>query len=119
MTTFIDGMAKNTILSLQRAPVFLRVTMRFEQGKPVFDALDQLDDTPTPEETLFAYQVSGAVGGAFIDGRDAKTGKRFGRYEPIATYRLHHTQPADEIMRDNKKWGDWVLTQASETEVPL
>ena len=103
MITFQGGPASGLTLELQRAPMFLRVV---HNGK-TFDALDQLDDKPEPGETIFTYKIIGQPGYAFIDGRDKKTGERFGRKTAIAKYEFYYTQPSDEIMLDNDKWGAW------------
>lgn len=129
MTRFEDGPCKRAILHLQRTPIMLRVTMVFHHGngertgfgewdgQPTFDALDQLDDVPKPEEKIFVYRLKDHSGVRFVDGRDKKTGKRWGRSERIATYALYPTQPGDEILRDTAKWQQWCTElQASETK---
>ncbi len=105
MTTFEDGPAKDKILSLARAPVFLRVTEK--DGK--FDALDQVEDTPRPGEFMHVYKLVSYDGGAFVDGRDKKTGKRTGGYMVIARYKLYSEQPSQDTLGDTKKWQEWTL----------
>jgi len=56
MTTFKDGPAKGQTLMLRRAQMFLRVV---QDPKGTWDALDQPDDTPKPEERLYAYRIDG------------------------------------------------------------
>lgn len=90
--TFLDGPAEGVKLSLQRLVLFLRV-VRSESGS--WDALDLLEDQAEPGETIFVYRHNGTEGSAFVDGRDPKTGKRWGRVEHIASYRLHSVQPPD------------------------
>ncbi len=104
MTRFLDGPAAGVCLELQRAAMFLRVVQGNDNK---WDALDQLEDTPSQTETIHAYIIKGEPGFAFVDGRDRKTGKRIGRRMVIAEYVLFQPQPSDEIMRDNDKWGDW------------
>lgn len=104
MTKFFSGPAHGQVLSLASAPRLLRVT-RTADGK--IDALNAPDDSPRQDETITVYRLKEQNGGCFIDGRDPKTGKRFGRFETMAQYVLHDTQPADEVMRDNVKWRQW------------
>lgn len=59
MTRFEDGPAAGVNLSLRRAPMFLRVVQNNQTGE--WDALDQLDDTPEKNETIFVYKVHGEV----------------------------------------------------------
>lgn len=107
MSNFIDGPAKGVTLSLSRAPVFLRVVLA--NGK--WDALDQLSDTPRPEEAIFVYRRKTDPITAHIDGRDPKTGKRFANWMSIADYLFHHTQPDDKTLRDTAAWQAWCHSQ--------
>jgi len=102
MTTFEDGPAKGVVLMLHRSPRFLRITVRPMPGtgKPFpWDALDQLDDTPTPDETLHVYERTDT--GAVIHRR--------GTYGclPVASYRYVADQPADADMRTTEAWRRW------------
>lgn len=108
MVTFVGGPADSNGLSLSRAPVFLRVTMN-ALGK--IDALDQLDDTPTKDEQIFVYKLVKDEGGAFVDGRNQKTGKRYSYFTKIAQYKLYFCQPDDATMLDNAKWQAWVAAE--------
>lgn len=90
---------------LRRAVKFLRVV---ESGGK-FDALDQLTDTPRPEETIYAYEVVGEVGMMHLNKRGG------GGFYPIATYRLVTSQPTDAQMRRNDAWRDWCLRTARQT----
>lgn len=103
MTRFTDGPAAGKTLCLRRAPVFLRVVIDGED----IDALDQLDDKPEPNEKLYVYIRDGDAGSVHIDGRDPKTGKRFGRWMMTAKYKLYATQPDDATLRDFAKWSEW------------
>lgn len=107
MITFVDGPAAGVKLSLARLPHFLRVTF---DGKK-YDALDQPDDKPTANERLYVYAFNSHEGAAFIDGRDPKTGKRFGRVEHVASYRFHSIQPPDSEIRSAQSWSDWCYSQ--------
>lgn len=108
MVTFDDGPAAGARLSLQRSPLLLRIV---QNAKDQIDALDQLDDVPESDERIAVYLLVRNDGNAFIDGRDPKTGKRFGRREAMASYELYDPQPTDEQARDPKKWHDWCATQ--------
>ena len=114
MTRFEQGPAHGKFVSIKRLPMFLRVTID-AAGK--VDALDQLDDEPRADEKLFVYRmIPGSESHCFVDGRDPKTGKRWGRQESGARYRFVESQPDDETLRDKAKWGDWVQrTYAAET----
>jgi len=108
MSKFIDGPAKGTNLSLGRSPYFLRAVRA--PGKP-WDALDQLDDEPSPDEEIHVYRLASTPMTAHIDGRDPKTGKRYGRWMSIADYVLHDEQPSDRIARDKAAWQAWCAGQ--------
>jgi hypothetical protein len=116
--SFIDGPAHGKTLMLKRAPVFLRVTLaHYNQEEVQIDALDRLDDKPDTTESLFAYRLVKHEGNAFVDGRDPKTGKRWGSATAIATYRLVETQPDDATMRNYDSWKAWCeATWAAEKE---
>jgi len=79
------------------------------------DALDLLADFPKPNESVHCYIMAGPPGPTgFIDGRDPKTGRRWGHPFASATYRLHETPPADAIMRSNHAWAAWVNEHAEQ-----
>ncbi len=114
MTNFLDGPAAGITLMLRRAPLFLRVTYDktfasavCKKGRTEWDALDMLDDTPAAHEFLYAYRREGNAGSVHIDGRDSKTGRRFGRTYTTAEYVLVQEQPDDETMRSAEKWQAW------------
>jgi hypothetical protein len=102
MTTFTNGPADGQILMISRAPHFLRVV----ESAGEFDALDQLDDKPTPEEAIHVYEIVGQPGMAFVDGTDPKTGKRFGRRVCIATYN-YVGEVSDARIRETEDWKAW------------
>ena len=108
MSKFQGGPADGKQLELGRAPHFIRVVVS-DGGK--IDALDQLDDTPTEFEKPFLYSKVSDDGSCHISGRDQKTGKRFGRWLQMATYRFVEFQPPDATMRSTKLWQDWCLSQ--------
>jgi hypothetical protein len=112
MTHFEDGPAKGQILTLGRSPVFLRVV----EKDGTWDALDQVDDKPAVGERVHVYRLHGSTGTAFIDGRDPRTGRRFGRAVSIANYRLHTNQPGDEVTRSVSNWRAWCEQEGTRKE---
>ena len=102
MTQFDDGPAKGQALSLKRACKFLRVT---EAGGK-FDALDMLEDSPRPEEKLYAYQISEFRGTAHI-----YRGRHGSGFFAMASYKIVSNQPSDAQMRDPKLWDEWCKQQ--------
>ncbi len=112
MTTFEDGPAKGQTLMLHRATIFLRVVVDDKASGMLWDALDQPDDVPKATEKLYAYQCTGVRGSAFVDGRDPKTGKRFGNRVPITSYKLVKPQPTDAEMRSTFGWQKWCKEEA-------
>ena len=97
MTRFADGPAKAQTLMLKRAPFFLRVT----ECKGKFDALNEVEDTPRTDETLYAYQLVEMPGWSFVDGPKCR-----GRYA-TSNYRLVSDPPDDATMRNNMSWTKW------------
>lgn len=119
MTKFVDGPAAGQSLMLRRAAMLLRVTRkRFaleahpqpHQKSPQFDALDQPDDTPNPDEEIFVYVNTHTRSGTCHMRFGGNQKNRSGFYA-MAEYRLYEVQPADEIMRDNTKWRAWCEEQ--------
>lgn len=99
MTHFEDGPAKGQTLMLKRAPHFLRVV----ETDGTWDALDQLDDQPEPQEKIYAYRRVGKPGMVHINtGR-----KNHGGFFSMAAYRFYSEQPADSQMRDSEQWQQW------------
>jgi hypothetical protein len=103
MTAFEDGPAKGQTLMLHRAPRFLRVTE--DNGK--WDALDQLADTPRPNEKLFVYEIVGEPSWIHIYKRGPGSG-----FYTRASYRFVAQQPEDETMRHTPAWRDWCVDHA-------
>lgn len=108
MTRFEDGPAKGQTLMLKRAPFLLRVTRKKLLGDVLFDALDQLTDEPTPDEELFAYELTARPGWSFVDGSKTR-----GLYA-IGLYKLCEPQPSDEEMRSNSAWSAWCNTEENQ-----
>lgn len=95
MTTFENGPAVGQTLKLARAPKFLRVCRAPDL---TFDALDQVEDTPKPEEALIPYELVGEPTRAFI---------RPGGLVIFCRYRWIPDGPDDAVMRDAEKWRQW------------
>jgi hypothetical protein len=116
MITFHNGPAHGVNLSLRRAPFFLRVTYCRDDGKDVFDALDQPLDQAAENENLFLYRIRPIrMGMAFIDG--TRNGKRCGWSSIITEYEYVPLQPADSTMRDNDRWVKWCEAQSLRPKV--
>ncbi len=105
-TQFLDGPAEKVALSLRRAPLFLRVS--FDPAAQKWDALDLLEDEPFDGEKIFVYRREGEPTLCFVDGRDPKTGKRYGQKLAIGRYRFFASQPDERTLKDNDKWQAWV-----------
>ena len=107
MIRFLDGPAAGVGLLLRRAPVFLHAVQDAE-GK--WDALDQLDDRPSPGETVYAYRQSSHTGYIHIN-----TGRREGHgFYRVATYRLCPDQPDGMTMHDTALWRGWCLAHRND-----
>lgn len=102
MTTFKDGPAKGQTLMLQRAPVLLRVVRDDNLNK--WDALDQLDDTPSPHESIFVYRM--VEGPTFMHIRRDRRHGGSGIFRG-GVYAVLDEQPEDAILRDTSRWRDW------------
>jgi hypothetical protein len=101
MTRFINGPAHGQNLMLRRAPVFLRVT---DDGTK-FDALDQHDDNPEPNERIYCYVMTQYLGGTHLLIRGKN--RAAGGFYASAEYTFIEEQPTDEEMRDNARWRRW------------
>lgn len=106
MTQFIDGPAQGKTLMLQRAPHYLRVVIG---GTGEVDALDQLDDTPLPTETLYAYEMVGEP--SFCHVQRIVNGRRAGGCYRGGRYRIVSQQPTEAQMRSSESWREWVSAQ--------
>lgn len=102
MIQFLDGPAKGQLLILERLPHFLRAVRSVDGA---WDALDQIDDEPRPDEAIYAYVMVGEPGIMHVDGR--RDGKRWSRTSKTATYRLCEHQPSDGVMRTAEFWRAW------------
>ncbi len=117
MTKFLGGPANGRTLMLKRQPLYLRVTcVQSESFDPIsWDALDQIDDEPSEHETIYAYRLTKQEGRAFVDGRNPKTGKRWGGNYAIGAYTFIDEQPPDEAMRTRERWEEWVQADHART----
>ena len=107
MTRFTNGPATGVTLLLRRVPIYLRVVAKQRQcGRPEWDALDQVDDTPTSDETLYAYRKVSDDGTVHIN-----RGRHGSGFYAIATYEFIEPQPSDTTMRDTQQWRDWCYAQ--------
>lgn len=113
MTRFIDGPAAGQTLMLKRAPVFLRVV----QGEK-WDALDQPDDEPLENETVYAYQLAEAPGHVHLSTR-GQNGKRGGGFYPLANYKLCEEQPTKTEMIVTGDWRAWCYRHAEQVKLEL
>jgi len=108
MVRFLDGLAAGVVLLLHRAPPYLRV-VRSVDG--TWDALDQLDDMPAPDETIHVYRREGPASTVHVDYRRGRRGPSSAWYA-LASYRVVATQPGDEVVRSTPAWRGWCQTQA-------
>lgn len=109
MTRFEDGPAHGKTLMLKRAPQLLRVVVN-NDGE--IDALDQLDDTPGADETLFVYQLKPGTEPGFchILIRDRKGSGFYTSAEYI-----FHSQPSDADIRETDNWRTWCRANVDKT----
>jgi len=110
MSKFLNGPASGQFLSLSRSPFFLRAVLA-PSGK--WDALDQLEDEPASNEEIHVYRLDSTPMTAHVDGRDPKTGRRYGRWMSIADYVLHDEQPNDVTARNKSAWQAWCAVQGA------
>ncbi len=107
MTKFLDGPAVNVVLMLQRAPRLLRV-VRASGGE--WDALDQVDDTPSDDEAITVYAMVAGPWRLHID-RSRKAGGSAWFWG--GEFRALPEQPADAIVRNNAAWRAWATANVS------
>lgn len=98
MTSFTGGPASGLKLLLHRSPRFLRVVEL--DGK--WDACDQLNDTPAPNEKIYAYELEDEPGRCHLYFGGGKGG-----WYAIADYLFLSDQPCDADMRDTARWQAW------------
>lgn len=100
MVSFKDGPAADVVLPLRRAPKLLRVVV---SRKGIWDALDQLDDTPNPQEAIHVYRLTARA--TWMHIRATKRSAS-GMYA-MADYAFVADPPAEEDLRDNARWRAW------------
>jgi hypothetical protein len=110
MTRFLDGPAKGTTLFLRRAPVYLRAVQSADGSTHAgaWDALDQLDDEPRSDERIVVYRLDGEPTWCHINRRGGGGIYRGGSYRVVVP------QPADEAVRSNIHWRQWVGEQVGQ-----
>lgn len=86
---------------LKRNPKYLRV-VKAAGTSGEWDALDQVTDSPSKDETVYAYEMAEHLGSAHIN----RGGGRGGFY-PMSNYKLCADQPQDGQMRDRELWVAW------------
>ena len=101
MITFRDGPAAGQVLTLSRAPVFLRAVR--ERGTENWDALDLLTDTPRDSEEIVVYRRESEPVTVHISRRPRS---QSGWYQ-MATYRVVDPQPQDAEVRRHESWRKW------------
>lgn len=109
MTKFHNGPAHDVTLLLRRIPAarFIRAVVN-PAGE--WDALDMLDDTAAPSETIYAYKIKAGTEPSWCHlNMGRKSGS--GMYQ-IAEYEFIEQQPADEDLRENPKWQAWCLAES-------
>ena len=107
MNAFIiidDGPCAGTRLTASQAPIMLRITRDQNGG---VDCLDLATDQPISGERVIVYRARGRASVAFVDGRDPKSGKRFGYQSRTQHYTLHEPQPAAEHTGTWAAWSAW------------
>lgn len=107
MIRLTDGPHAGTNLMLARAPFLLRVVAN-QTGE--VDALDKIDDTTRPGETVTVYRRTTKPMIVHVDRRDPKTGRRTGSWFAGAEYRIAKVQPDAATAANNQAWQAWAQT---------
>jgi hypothetical protein len=111
MISFHGGPAHGKTLMIRRVPFFLRVVSRAVTNGLELDALDQLADTPSLNESIHVYlRQPGTKANAIHLNLRGKSGS--GWYAR-GSYKLSPVQPAEEVyMRDALAWQNWCKRRA-------
>jgi len=100
-------------IMLERAPKFLRFICAGLLSSGKWDALDQLDDVPKPDEQVFAARLH-REGTVHID-RVVKR-KKVGEWIKTADYRMIDDGPPEAVLRDNDAWRAWCIERNAAEE---
>lgn len=104
MSTFLDGPAEGQTLRLRNPTIMLRVVQAADGS---WDALDMPEDVARPDEKVYVYRATLKPTSVVHVDYPNKQGKRCGSWHCDAEYRLLPEQPADEIVRDLRRWRAW------------
>jgi hypothetical protein len=110
--SFADGPAEGVSLELQRAPRFMRVVVGSGMDGQ-WDALDQIDDSPEPDELIHVYVKQPGEGMLHLDMVNKKTRRREGRSYITVSYELSADQPDDATARNKERWQAWCREKAA------
>jgi hypothetical protein len=108
----IAGMVQCT-LAVKRRPLYLRFVWKLNPSglcsrtRHLWDALDQLDDTPEAAEEII---VAACVGKTTVHLDTEQDGKRVGVWGVVYRYAMIEHQPPGDVLRDSAKWTDWVTS---------
>jgi len=101
---FLDGPAEGTVLTLERAPWFLRVVI---DSSGTVDALDQVHDRPKPSEAIHVQLRQGKPSSYHV----LCTPRCLSGWHLAADYRLYERQPSDAEARDEHAWREWAARE--------
>jgi hypothetical protein len=113
LTKFLDGPAAGVVLSLRRAPIFLRVVRNklARSQEKAWDALDQVDDTCKPREEVVVYVRAGEATMVHVCARPRGSG-----WYAMAQYKMFDPQPSPDDVFLNEDWQAWCYKQAAELQ---
>lgn len=101
---FLDGPAEGIVMSVRRAPRWLRVVRNREDGS--WDCLNELEDKPRLREDVFVYRL---VPGTWFSAHVRPGGcKQFGDYR-------HVPDAPTEKLRGTAAWRAWTTEQEAES----
>ncbi len=92
------------MLMLRRAPQFLRAV---QAPGGAWDALDQIEDEPTPDEAIVVYEMVGQPSWMHVRARKGGGIYRGGQY------RLVTPQPPEAVRRHRAQWRAWAIEEAA------
>ena len=97
MITLKDGPAAGSYM-VKRAPPFLRAVVSSAEGA---DVLDQLEDSPAPNEAVYVYKRTGEASTVHIN-----RGRKGSGFYALAQY-IYLEDVEGESVRDNLEWNRW------------